>query len=74
MPNRIPTPGIPTPAVRKSPGAQKAMTGDAAIAQYQKEISPSGMASAKAAQSKALDKKYPGMYKTPTPTPKPRAK
>jgi hypothetical protein len=50
------------------------MTGDAAIAQYQKEISPSGMASAKAAQSKALDKKYPGMYKTPTPTPKPRAK
>jgi len=67
MPNRIPTPGIPTPAVRKSPAAQKAMTGEAAIAQYQKEISPSGMASAAAANRKAIDKKYPGLYITPKP-------
>jgi hypothetical protein len=62
MPNRIPTPGLPTPAVRKSPGAQKAMTGDAAIKQYQKEISPSGMAATKQKQTDALDKKYPGMF------------
>ena len=67
MPNRIPTPGIPTPAVRKSPSATKPVTGDAAVKAYQKEISPSGMASASAAQSKAMDKKYPGLYKSPSP-------
>jgi len=33
------------------------------VSEYQKQISPSGMAKAKAAESKALDKKYPGMYK-----------
>jgi hypothetical protein len=58
--------------VRKSTGAQPAATpkinailkGDAAVKAYRKEVSPSGMASAKAAQSKALDKKYPGLYKS----------
>jgi hypothetical protein len=66
MPNRIPTPGIKTPQVRKSSGAQPAAQpkGEAAAKAYRKEISPSGMASAKAAQSKALDKKYPGLYKS----------
>jgi hypothetical protein len=71
MPNRIPTPGIPTPQVRRSSGSQPAakvresavLKGDAAVKAYRKEISPSGMASAKAAQSKAMDKKYPGLYK-----------
>jgi hypothetical protein len=48
----------------------KKLTGEAAAKQYQKEISPKGMASAKAAQSKAMDKKYPGLYKSPTPTAK----
>ena len=64
MPNRIPTPTVKTPTVRKSPASQKALTGDAAIKAYQKTISPSGTAKAKAAQSNAIDKKYPGLYKS----------
>lgn len=63
MPNRIPTPGIPTPKIRKSPGASKPLTGSAAVNAYQKEISPSGMAKTKQQQTDALDKKYPGMFK-----------
>ena len=51
-----------SPKVSKSPMSKK-VTGEAAAKQLQKEISPKGMASAKAAQSKALDKKYPGLYK-----------
>jgi hypothetical protein len=51
-----------SPKVSKSPMPKK-LTGEAAARQYQKEISPKGMASASAAQSKALDKKYPGLYK-----------
>ena len=45
------------------PKASAMPRGEAAAKQLQKEISPKGMASAKAAQSKALDKKYPGLYK-----------
>ena len=50
------------PAMPKSKGPA-VLAGEAAAKQLQKEISPKGMASAKAAQSKALDKKYPGLYK-----------
>ncbi len=53
-------PSAPKPS--KSPMPKK-LTGEAAARQYQKEISPKEMASASAAQSKALDKKYPGLYK-----------
>ena len=52
----------PSAKPSKSPMPKK-LTGEAAAKQYQKEISPKGMASASAAQSKALDKKYPGLYK-----------
>ena len=55
-------PKKPAPKPSKSPMPKK-LTGEAAARQYQKEISPKGMASASAAQSKALDKKYPGLYK-----------
>ena len=56
-------PNLKSPSkVSKSPMPKKA-TGEAAARQYQKEISPKGMASASAAQKKALDKKYPGLYK-----------
>ena len=48
---------------KPKPKASAMPRGEAAAKQYQKEISPKGMASAKAAQSKALDKKYPGLYK-----------
>jgi len=48
---------------KPKPKASAMPKGEAAAKQYQKEISPKGMASAKAAQSKAIDKKYPGLYK-----------
>jgi hypothetical protein len=46
---KIPTPGIPTPAVRQSKAAQpaakpKQLTGDAAIAKNIYDMSPAGMA------------------------------
>jgi hypothetical protein len=51
------------------------LTGDAAIKEYQRQVSPSGVASAAAANRKAIDQKYPGLYKmAPTPTAKPKAK
>jgi hypothetical protein len=53
----------------KSPMPKK-LTGEAAAKAYRQSISPKGMASASAAQKKALDKKYPGLYKSATPKPK----
>ena len=53
----------PKVTAKPKPKASAMPRGEAAAKQYQKEISPKGMASAKAAQSKALDKKYPGLYK-----------
>jgi len=41
---------------------KKPLTGPAAIAEYQRQISPKGMAEADAAARKALDDKYPGLY------------
>ena len=40
--------------------------GDAAVKAYQQEVSKKGMDATSKAQSDALDKKYPGMYKKPT--------
>ena len=50
-------------AAPKATPKPKPVTGMDAINKHQKEISPSGMASAKASQSAAIDKKYPGMFK-----------
>ena len=38
------------------------LRGKDAIKEYQKQISPKGMASAEAAAKKAIEKKYPGMF------------
>lgn len=50
-------------------------TGKDAINEYQKQISPEGMAEAEAAAKKAIEDKYPGMFSTVpktkvAPTPK----
>ena len=45
----------------------KKITGEEAAKRYRQEISPKGMASASAAQKKALEKKYPGLYKSAKP-------
>jgi len=55
MPNRLPTAGIPTPAVRKSSTAQNAAT-------YRQQVSPAGVAKAAAANKEAMVKKYPSAY------------
>jgi len=54
------------PKTVKSPMPKK-MTGEEAAKRYRQEISPKGMASASAAQKKALEKKYPGLYKSAKP-------
>ena len=40
----------------------KALTGPAAVAALQKQVSPKGVAAAEAQARKAIDKKYPGLY------------
>jgi hypothetical protein len=40
----------------------KVLKGKAAITEFQKQISPKGVAAAEAAAKKALEKKYPGMF------------
>ena len=50
---------MPTPKMTPKP---KKLTGEAAMKEYQKQISPQGMASANAAAKKALENKYPGMF------------
>jgi len=38
------------------------LTGEAAMKEYQKQISPEGMAKFQSDAKKALEKKYPGMF------------
>jgi hypothetical protein len=40
----------------------KPLTGAAAIAEYQRQVSPKGVAAMEANARKALEKKYPGLY------------
>ena len=40
----------------------KVLKGDAAIKEFQKQISPQGMATAEAAAKKAIEEKYPNMF------------
>ncbi len=40
----------------------KVLKGQAAINEFQKQISPKGMAAAEAAAKKALEQRYPGLF------------
>jgi len=51
-----PTTKVPT----KKPAP---LTGPAAVKEYQRQVSPAGVKKAEADAKKALDKKYPGLYK-----------
>jgi hypothetical protein len=44
------------------PGAKK-LTGPAAVKALQDRVSPSGVKKAESGAKKAIDKKYPGLYK-----------
>jgi hypothetical protein len=48
-----------TPKPKSKPGKLK---GKDAIKEFQKQISPKGVAAADAAAKKALEKKYPGLF------------
>ena len=50
---------MPTPKMTPKPNVLK---GEAAIKEFQKQISPQGVAKANADAKKALEKKYPGMF------------
>jgi hypothetical protein len=45
-----------------TPKPKPPLKGKDAIKEYQKQISPKGMAEAEAAAKKAIEKKYPGMF------------
>ena len=49
--------------VTDSKNTTKPLTGAAAIAALQNQVSPSGVKQAEANAKKAIDKKYPGLYK-----------
>jgi hypothetical protein len=65
MPNmKKPAPKKPT-AKPVSPAKKKLMplVGPAAVEALQKRVSPSGVKKAESGAKKAIDKKYPGLYK-----------
>jgi len=45
-----------------APKPKPPLRGEAAIKEFQKQISPQGVAAAEAAAKKALEQKYPGMF------------
>jgi hypothetical protein len=51
--------------IEKKPAAKKtkALTGPAAVKAMQDRVSPAGVKKAEAGAKKAIDKKYPGLYK-----------
>ena len=55
-------PGMKKPGSGPRETLPKIVTGKRAVEEYQKSISPKGMASASAAAKKALEDKYPGMF------------
>jgi hypothetical protein len=61
---------------RKKPsvGPRKKLTGNDAIKEFQKQISPKGMAGAEASAKKAIEKKYPGLFIPETKISSPRSK
>jgi hypothetical protein len=50
-------------AVTDTANHTKPLTGAAAIAELQRQVSPSGVKQAEVNAKKAIDKKYPGLYK-----------
>jgi hypothetical protein len=60
-PKKPMAPRKPTTGVKKP--MAKPLTGPAAIAELQRQVSPSGMKKAETGAKKAINKKYPGLYK-----------
>jgi hypothetical protein len=47
----------------KKPAVKKTLTGPAAVAELQRQVSPKGVKKSEMKQKQAIDKKYPGLYK-----------
>jgi hypothetical protein len=62
MAPRTPSTGVrkPMPKIVTKP---KPLTGPAAVEAIQRRVSPSGVKKAESGAKKAIDKKYPGLYK-----------
>ena len=59
-----PTPAKPKPTPAKpKPKPTPKLTGPAAIKEIQRQVSPSGVKKTESGAKKAIDKKYPGLYK-----------
>jgi hypothetical protein len=68
--SRAPSKGVKTPmpkVVGAKPSVKKLMgktlTGPAAVEALQRRVSPAGVKKAESGAKKAIDKKYPGLYK-----------
>ena len=59
MPTRAPN----TTGSKMPKRAPKPLTGPGAVAEIQRRVSPSGVKKAESGAKKAIDKKYPGLYK-----------
>ena len=62
MAPRTPSTGVkkPMPKIITKP---KPLTGPAAVAEIQRQVSPKGVKKSEMKQKQAIDKKYPGLYK-----------
>ena len=49
--------------VKPKPKPTPKLTGPAAVKEYQRQVSPSGVKKTESGAKKGLDKKYPGLYK-----------
>jgi hypothetical protein len=51
------------PPVKRPNTKPAPLKGPAAVAEYKRQVSPSGMKKSQVKQKQAIDKKYPGLYK-----------
>jgi hypothetical protein len=56
-------PAVKRPSAKPVPMPKKNLTGPNAIKEYQRQVSKSGVKKTESNAKKALDKKYPGLYK-----------
>ena len=56
-------PAVKRPSAKPAPLPKKPLRGPTAIKELQRQVSPSGVKKTESNAKKALDKKYPGLYK-----------
>ena len=56
-------PAVKRPNAKPVPMPKKTLRGPDAIKEYQRQVSPKGIKKTESSAKKAIDKKYPGLYK-----------